>query len=189
MKRCDESKLEQDDHRACLVQFDSSADKRPSSPAFPPLPPHPCPLLFSLPPVNPSAARTRCEDFFPRLAQRPDWGRLQPPVLSLYTITQVIVPQKLSSPSVKLCFARFRPPPLGIPSAWAFRSRTYLVMATSVTPKASSATSGLKRKRESSAKFYAVRLGHKPGIYHTWPDCLAQVKGFKGATCESGLSP
>lgn len=55
-------------------------------------------------------------------------------------------------------------------------------MATSVDPD-SSTTSGLKRKRDAGSKFYAVRVGHKPGIYHSWSDCLAQVKGFKGAAC------
>ena len=27
------------------------------------------------------------------------------------------------------------------------------------------------------------RVGYRPGIYHTWADCLEQVKGFKKATC------
>ncbi len=30
-------------------------------------------------------------------------------------------------------------------------------------------------------KFYAVRMGRKPGIYHTWDECKAQVIGFSGA--------
>ena len=30
-------------------------------------------------------------------------------------------------------------------------------------------------------KFYAVRKGRHPGIYTTWSDCEAQVKGFPGA--------
>lgn len=30
-------------------------------------------------------------------------------------------------------------------------------------------------------KFYAVKSGHKPGIYLTWAECEAQTKGFKGA--------
>ena len=42
---------------------------------------------------------------------------------------------------------------------------------------------GFKRKRQAEAKFYAVRSGHCPGIYHSWPECLAQVKGFKSAIC------
>jgi ribonuclease HI len=42
-----------------------------------------------------------------------------------------------------------------------------------------------KRKRPDS-KFYAVRVGGKPGIYHSWPDCLEQVKGYKGAICKCG---
>jgi hypothetical protein len=32
-------------------------------------------------------------------------------------------------------------------------------------------------------KFYAVREGKIPGIYDTWPDCLDQVRGHKGAIC------
>ena len=35
------------------------------------------------------------------------------------------------------------------------------------------------------AKFYAVRVGKKPGIYMTWPECEAQVKGFPGAKYKS----
>ena len=33
-------------------------------------------------------------------------------------------------------------------------------------------------------KFYAVRTGYKPGVYSTYADCLAQIKGFKKAICE-----
>lgn len=33
----------------------------------------------------------------------------------------------------------------------------------------------------SKAGFYAVRKGNEPGIYATWPECEAQVKGFRGA--------
>lgn len=49
---------------------------------------------------------------------------------------------------------------------------------------ASTASSGTKRKRGSEMKFYAVRAGHKPGIYHSWNDCKEQITGFKGAVCE-----
>lgn len=31
------------------------------------------------------------------------------------------------------------------------------------------------------ATFYAVRIGRKPGIYKTWPECEAQVKGYPNA--------
>jgi ribonuclease HI len=48
------------------------------------------------------------------------------------------------------------------------------------------ASIGTKRKRGNEVKFYAVRVGHQPGVYHTWNDCLDQVKGFKKATCEFG---
>ena len=29
--------------------------------------------------------------------------------------------------------------------------------------------------------FYAVARGRQPGVYHTWPECEAQVKGHAGA--------
>ena len=45
------------------------------------------------------------------------------------------------------------------------------------------ASSGTKRKRQDGPKFYAVRVGAKPGVYYTWNDCLEQVKGFKKAFC------
>ncbi len=34
-------------------------------------------------------------------------------------------------------------------------------------------------------KYYAVRVGHNPGIYVTWSDCENQVKGFPGAQYKS----
>lgn len=34
-------------------------------------------------------------------------------------------------------------------------------------------------------KFYTVRKGRKPGVYSTWAECEAQVKGFKGAEFKS----
>ncbi|MBZ6375417.1 MAG: RNase H1/viroplasmin domain-containing protein [Kocuria palustris] len=64
----------------------------------------------------------------------------------------------------------------------------------SPVPKASpgskpspSPTAGTKRKRNAAAKYYAVKAGHKPGIYYGWNDCLAQITGFKGAICECAL--
>ena len=42
---------------------------------------------------------------------------------------------------------------------------------------------GVKRKRVTEQKFYAVRQGKKPGVYDTWEECLDQVKGHKGAIC------
>jgi hypothetical protein len=39
-------------------------------------------------------------------------------------------------------------------------------------------TSSGKRKR-SAPKFYAVRVGRKTGIYHSWEDCKAQTDGIK----------
>lgn len=34
-------------------------------------------------------------------------------------------------------------------------------------------------------KFYAVRKGHKTGIFHSWDQCKEQVHGFKGAEYKS----
>ena len=31
-------------------------------------------------------------------------------------------------------------------------------------------------------KYYAVRIGRNPGIYHTWDDCKRETMGFKGAS-------
>lgn len=42
---------------------------------------------------------------------------------------------------------------------------------------------GAKRKR-GEPKFYAVRDGKAPGIYHNWADCLAQIKGYRNAACK-----
>lgn len=38
-------------------------------------------------------------------------------------------------------------------------------------------------------KFYAVRVGRKPGIYHTWADCLNQVRGFPKSIFKSFPTP
>ena len=34
-------------------------------------------------------------------------------------------------------------------------------------------------------KIYAVRKGRKPGLYHSWEDCKAQVHGYSGAEYKS----
>ena len=34
-------------------------------------------------------------------------------------------------------------------------------------------------------KFYAVKRGHKPGVYKSWEDCSRQVMKFKGAIFKS----
>ncbi|KAH3943176.1 hypothetical protein HBI70_194600 [Parastagonospora nodorum] len=46
------------------------------------------------------------------------------------------------------------------------------------TTSVTSNTSSNKRKR-SSPKFYAVKVGRTPGIYHSWEDCKAQTDGIK----------
>lgn len=57
-----------------------------------------------------------------------------------------------------------------------------IISVKSASPAATTDSSGTKRKRMAE-KFYAVRVGYHPGVYHTWADCLEQVKGFKKATC------
>lgn len=47
----------------------------------------------------------------------------------------------------------------------------------------SGVTAGTKRKRTGEMKYYAVRAGFNPGVYTSWADCMAQIKGFKGAKC------
>lgn len=42
---------------------------------------------------------------------------------------------------------------------------------------------GTKRKRGAEMKFYAVRQGHEPGVYHSWADCKAQIMNYRGAVC------
>ncbi|KAK7515182.1 putative ribonuclease H [Phyllosticta citriasiana] len=45
-------------------------------------------------------------------------------------------------------------------------------------PATSNASSGTKRKRAGEHKFYAVKNGHKPGVYSNYNDCQAQVKAL-----------
>ncbi|XP_054719127.1 uncharacterized protein LOC129228471 [Uloborus diversus] len=37
--------------------------------------------------------------------------------------------------------------------------------------------------------FYAVKVGRKPGVYTTWAECEAQVKGFPNASYKKFLTP
>ncbi len=34
-------------------------------------------------------------------------------------------------------------------------------------------------------KYYAVKIGIKPGIYETWAECELQIKGVSGAKYKS----
>lgn len=47
-----------------------------------------------------------------------------------------------------------------------------------------SALAGVRRRPSSNMKFYAVKVGRSPGIYHSWNECVPQVKQFKGAVCK-----
>ena len=61
--------------------------------------------------------------------------------------------------------------------------------AAAASSAAPAAAAGKKRKMEGSkkdqTKWYAVKAGHKPGIYMTWPQCQEQIAGFSGALCMS----
>ncbi|MCJ1477369.1 hypothetical protein MMC13_006040 [Lambiella insularis] len=59
------------------------------------------------------------------------------------------------------------------------------VFVKSVSPTGTTVSSSTKRKRAVDPKYYSVRVGHHPGIYHNWAECLRQVKGFKNATFKS----
>ncbi|KAL2015012.1 hypothetical protein VTK56DRAFT_6528 [Thermocarpiscus australiensis] len=46
-----------------------------------------------------------------------------------------------------------------------------------------------KRKMDAAEqKYYAVRAGHKPGVYTSWAICQQQISGYKGAQFKSFLS-
>jgi ribonuclease HI len=51
-------------------------------------------------------------------------------------------------------------------------------MGNTIDDAKSTSTTSSRRKR-SGPGFYAVKAGHKPGIYFSWSDTLQQVTGFK----------
>lgn len=75
------------------------------------------------------------------------------------------------------------PEPYGSGSGTIAQANKGPVSAKSTSPISVASTAGTKRKR-GEPKFYSVQVGHNPGIYYNWADCLEQVKGFKKATCE-----
>ena len=59
--------------------------------------------------------------------------------------------------------------------------------APSTTPASSSDAQQGSKKRKTKAdtmKFYAVRVGKRPGVYLTWKECQDHTAGFKGAVCK-----
>ncbi|GAB7365429.1 hypothetical protein MBLNU230_g6506t1 [Neophaeotheca triangularis] len=65
-----------------------------------------------------------------------------------------------------------------------FTSVSLASEAANISPPLSA---GTKRKRDSRnmPKFYSVRVGKEPGIYHSWKECLNQVRGFPKAVFKS----
>lgn len=62
-------------------------------------------------------------------------------------------------------------------------------MPRNSTSSSALASTSKKRKADPNVqKFYAVKTGHKPGIYLVWADCQAQIAGFKGSQFKSFLT-
>lgn len=64
--------------------------------------------------------------------------------------------------------------------------------ASAAKSSQSSGPPSKKRKMDGGGsdkeqKYYAVRAGHKPGVYTSWAICQQQISGFKGAMCKSLL--
>jgi len=66
-----------------------------------------------------------------------------------------------------------------------FTSLNPLSIPSAPTPAPAPASAGTKRKRDTQPKFYAVRVGKEPGVYHTWLECLDQVRGFPKSVFKS----
>lgn len=41
-----------------------------------------------------------------------------------------------------------------------------------------------KRKLPGQTKYYAVRAGHRPGVYTEWKDCEQNITKFRGSACK-----
>ena len=44
---------------------------------------------------------------------------------------------------------------------------------------------GEVRRGTPKVRFYAVRRGRTPGLYHSWPDCSREVTSFSGVEHKS----
>ncbi|KAI1325593.1 ribonuclease H [Xylariaceae sp. FL0255] len=54
--------------------------------------------------------------------------------------------------------------------------------ATTSTETTDETTQGSKKRKMDKPKYYAVRCGHKPGVYDTYEECYKQIEGFKGSS-------
>lgn len=52
-------------------------------------------------------------------------------------------------------------------------------------PTGKTAGSNKRRKQDGEQRFYAVRVGRKPGVYMNWADCSEQTSKCKGAVYKS----
>ncbi|KAK4112995.1 ribonuclease H-like protein [Canariomyces notabilis] len=61
--------------------------------------------------------------------------------------------------------------------------KTAATAAHSLPAPATTAQPPSKKRKMDTAeqKYYAVRAGHKPGVYTSWAICQQQISGFKGA--------
>jgi Caulimovirus viroplasmin len=68
------------------------------------------------------------------------------------------------------------------------RGNNPLVFRTPLHTAEPPMSSSASKKRKfgdvaQSTKYYAVKAGHRPGVYNTWAECQANITGFKGASC------
>jgi hypothetical protein len=45
-----------------------------------------------------------------------------------------------------------------------------------------------KRKNNPQIRFYAVKIGHKPGVYLNWKECEENITRYKNACCKYKIS-
>ena len=101
--------------------------------------------------------------------------------------------------TILMCFHRLLEWLVKSVERWAFRTLDEGLVKTERRPpsrlplKESGTTSTVVPESERqeelgefrSNRYYAVRVGVKPGIYSTWGECEPMVRGFKGAVHKS----
>jgi Caulimovirus viroplasmin len=69
-----------------------------------------------------------------------------------------------------------------------FRSPSMAVGNLASAGGATSTVELKKRKNNPQIKFYAVKIGHKPGVYLNWNECEENIAGYKNACCKYRVS-
>ena len=121
---------------------------------------------------------------------RPDYLTASGPVLyspvPVYKLLRARISQGWGSLRLALRSIMPQPSPPATPPFDAVTSQPSQPSPPPQAPSliASNTAAGSKRKRVTEKKFYAVKEGKSPGIYNAWDECLAQVRGHKGALCK-----